>query len=56
MRRTRKPMIVQRRLMPKADVPTRQLMTLTMVPGSNQMQTGSFMPVQLVPVSLQYDY
>ena len=52
MVRTRKPLIVQRRLVPKAEIPTRQIMALTMVPNStHQVQTGSFLPVQLVQVS-----
>ena len=56
MVRTRKPLIVQRRLVPKAEVPTRQIMALTMVPNStHQVQTGSFLPVQLVQVSSESD-
>ncbi len=54
MPRTRKPLIVQRRLVPKQDVPTRHIMTLAMVPNATPhsvQTTGSFLPVQLLQVS-----
>lgn len=41
----RKPMIVKRRLLPKAHVPGHQLMTLAMVPTSTMAGTAQFLPM-----------
>jgi hypothetical protein len=39
-----KPLVVQRTLLPKAQIPDRQLMSLTMVPASFA-QTATFLPI-----------
>ena len=42
----RRPLVVQRTLLPKAQAPARQIMTLAMVPGvSPAGQTASFLPI-----------
>lgn len=44
-RNTRKPLVVQRTLLPKSQLQTSQIVTLTLVPGMSNAQTGSFLPV-----------
>ena len=49
-RNIRKPLVVQRTLLPKTEVPSRQIMTLTVLPNTPQgVGTGSFMPVVTNP-------
>ena len=50
-RNVRRPLVVQRTLLPKTQVPTRQIMTLTLLPDVPQLaQKGSFMPVVSQPL------
>ena len=44
-RNVRKPLVVQRTLLPKTQGPARQIMTLAMMPGNQLTHTASFMPV-----------
>ena len=48
-RNMKRPLVVQRTLLPKTQVPTRQIMTLTMLPTNPTSQTGSFMQVVASP-------
>ena len=52
-RNVRRPLVVQRTLLPKTQVPTRQIMTLTLLPDVPQLaQKGSFMPVVSQPLAV----
>lgn len=44
-RNSRKPLVIQRTLLPKSQLQTSQIVTLTLVPGLASAQTGSFLPV-----------
>ena len=44
-RNARKPLVVQRSILPKHQLQARQIMTLAMVRSTHLAQTGSFMPV-----------
>lgn len=45
MRNVRRPLVVQRTLLPKMGVPTRTIMALNIGNQSQMAQTGAFMPV-----------